>query len=289
MTIQQKRRKNHEGSGSSTSKGKDGLVHDLRVALMTQQLHLAFQPKVSAHTYQTVGAEVLLRWQHPIEGLIPADRWVMLAETHNLMRPLTLWLVDKTIDYIKNAGEAALPLAINVPPSVLNGAFALHVLERITAAGIPPHLLEIEITEAVPIVNKTNLANAARLLQSKGLKIYLDDFGTGYSTMQHLVDVPVDGVKMDKSFVQQAALVPAARLILRSLIELAHEIGLTVICEGVETLEQLDLVKRLGAEIIQGYLTGKPMSEEAFTAILGAPLLPVLPLDGLEHYKAHAS
>ena len=106
--------------------------------------------------------------------------------------------------------------------------------------------------------------------------------------MQHLVDIPVDGVKMDKSFVQQAPLIPAARLILQSLIELVHEIGLTVVCEGVETLEQLTLIKKLGGEVIQGYLTGKPMTPEAFAASIDAPFLP-LPVEMPENYKVHAS
>lgn len=270
-------------------RGSKSLAHDLRVALMTQQLHVAFQPKVCTQSHQTVGAEVLLRWQHPIEGLISAERWVTIAESHNLMRPLTVWLVDTVIYFLKNAGEAALPLAINVPPTILDGALALHILNMISMAGIPAHLLEIEITESAPVSNMTNLANAVRLLKSKGVKVYLDDFGTGYSTMQYLVDVPVDGVKMDKSFVQQAPLVPAARLILRTLIELAQEIGLTVVCEGVETLEQLNLVKRLGGHVIQGYLTGKPMTPEAFAASIDAPSLPLYEESSAEHYKVHVS
>lgn len=269
--------------------GIQSLAHDLRLALMTQQLQVVFQPKVCAQSYQTVGAEALLRWQHPVEGLIPADRWVSIAESHNLMRPLTVWLVDKVICYLKNAGNTALPLSINVSPTILNGTFALHIIKALSCAGVAPHLLEIEITEAAPVTNMTNLANAVRLLQSKGLKVYLDDFGTGYSTMQYLVAVPVDGVKMDKSFVQQAPLIPAARLILKSLIELAREIGVTVVCEGVETLEQFTLVKRLGGEIIQGYLTGKPVTPEAFAlSIDNSSLLP-LPEVTPELYKVHAS
>jgi len=282
MTAQRKRI-------SDSRNNRQSLAHDLRLALMTQQLQVVFQPKVCAHTHQIVGAEVLLRWQHPVEGLIPADRWVSIAESHNLMRPLTVWLVDKVIHYLKSAGEAALPLSINVSPTILDGTFALHIIKALSCSGIPPHLLEIEITEAAPVKNMTNLANAVRLLQSKGLKVYLDDFGTGYSTMQYLVDVPVDGVKMDKSFVQQAPLIPAARLILGSLIELAHEIGVTVVCEGVETLEQLALVKKLGGEIIQGYLTGKPMTPEDFALSIDAPLLPLLPEVTPELYTVHAS
>lgn len=282
MTAQRKRLNDARQASQS-------LAHDLRLALMTQQLHVVFQPKVCAHTHQIVGAEVLLRWQHPVEGLIPADRWVSLAESHNLMRPLTVWLVDKVIHYLKNAGDAALPLSINVSPTILDGTFALHIIKTLSCANIAPHLLEIEITEAAPVTNMTNLANAVRLLQSKGLKVYLDDFGTGYSTMQYLVDVPVDGVKMDKSFVQQAPLIPAARLILGSLIELAHEIGVTVVCEGVETLEQLALVKRLGGEIIQGFLTGKPMSPEEFALSIDAPVFPLFSEATPDLYKVHAS
>lgn len=265
------------------------LAEELRVALMTQQLHIVFQPKICAQTHRTVGAEVLLRWQHPVEGLISADRWVSIAESHNLMRPLTIWLIDSVISHLQSSGDTALPLAINVSPTIMDGKFALHIVKTLNAAKVAPHLLEIEITESAPVPNMTNLANAVRLLQSKGLKVYLDDFGTGYSTMQYLVDVPVDGVKMDKSFVQQAPLVPAARLILRSLIELANEIGVTVICEGVETFDQLSLVKRLGAQVIQGYLTGKPMSAEAYAKHIDDPQILLLPDVAPEVYKVHAS
>ena len=274
---------------NETPASSHNLVHDLRVALMTQQLQMVFQPKVCARTHQTVGAEVLLRWQHPVEGLIAADRWVSLAETHNLMRPLTVWLVNKVIHYLSHAGEGALPLAINVSPTILDGAFALHILKMVSTAGIPPYLLEIEITESAPVTNMTNLANAVRLLQSKGLKVYLDDFGTGYSTMQYLVNVPADGIKIDKSFVQQAPLIPAARLILRSLIELAREIDVTVVCEGVETLEQLTLVKSLGGQIIQGYLTGRPMTPNAFVKSIPVFAMPLYPTGEPDLYKVQAS
>jgi EAL domain-containing protein (putative c-di-GMP-specific phosphodiesterase class I) len=271
------------------AKSTPDLAHDLRVALMTQQLQVVLQPKVCAVTHKTVGAEVLLRWQHPVEGLIAAERWVSIAESHNLMRPLTLWLIDTVISSLQASGESALPLAINVSPTVLDGALALHIANALSKANVAPQLLEIEITESAPVTNMTNLANAVRLLQTKGLKVYLDDFGTGYSTMQYLVDVPVDGVKMDKSFVQQAPLVPAARLILRTLIELAHEIGVTVVCEGVETIEQLTLVKKLGAQVIQGYLTGKPMTPAQFAKRIANLEVPVFPEIKEEEYKVHAS
>ncbi|MBM3468566.1 MAG: EAL domain-containing protein [Alphaproteobacteria bacterium] len=281
--------KTQRKKGAPAVQPHDSLAYDLRLALMTQQLQLVFQPKVCIQTQQIVGAEVLLRWQHPVEGLISADRWVSLAETHNLMRPLTLWLLDKVVQYLENANDSAIPLAINVSPNILDGAFAIHILKTLSAAGIAPHLLEIEITESTPVSNMTNLANALHLLQSRGVKIYLDDFGTGYSTMQYLVDVPADGIKIDKRFVQQAPLLPAARLILRSLIELANEIGVTVVCEGVETIEQLTLVKRLGAQIIQGYISGKPMSSDAFTNMIEAPSVSALPDTQLSLYKVQAS
>jgi len=121
------------------------------------------------------------------------------------------------------------------------------------------------------------------------MKVYLDDFGTGYSTMKYLVDVPVDGVKIDKSFVQQAPLVLSARLVLGTLIDLAREIGITVVCEGVETLEQLEILKDLGAEIIQGYLTGKPMAPEAFDKGFPTLPLPLYPDINDKLYKAQVS
>jgi len=132
---------NNASNGGAHEGNAHGLAFDLRAALMTQQLQMVFQPKVCARIHQTVGAEVLLRWQHPTKGLIPTERWIALAEAHGLMRPLTVWLVDKTLHYLRNAGEGALPLAINVSPTILDGALALHISKMIAASGVAPHLL----------------------------------------------------------------------------------------------------------------------------------------------------
>ena len=256
---------------------EEKLAKELRLALMTNQLSLQFQPKVDVVAGKLLGAEVLLRWNHPTKGLIPADKWVAIAETNGLMRQLTCWLVDQTMEYLQKPEMAGMTLAINVSPTVFDGKMALYVIDALAKAKVAPSQLELEITESATVENLTNLASSVRLLQSRGVVVSLDDFGSGFATMRYLVEVPVKTVKIDKSFIQKAPLLPAAALVLRSLIELAREIGLSVVCEGVETRAQLNKVLNLGCTVIQGYLTGKPTDFVAFLNTKIEPLVRMVP------------
>lgn len=241
------------------------LANDLRLALLAQRFHLVFQPKIDLKTEKVIGAEVLLRWLHPTHGLVPADKWVEIAESHGLMSSLTKWLVTQVIAILKTWQHQDISLSINVSPTCLNGEFAEFVLKTLKENDVSPSLLEIEVTETATVSNLKNVAASARWLRSHGVKISLDDFGAGYATMKYLVEIEVDSVKIDKSFIQQAPQNPAARLVLRSLIDLAKEIDLSIVCEGVETLEQLELVTELGADMVQGFYFSQPMSLSAFT------------------------
>jgi EAL domain-containing protein (putative c-di-GMP-specific phosphodiesterase class I) len=256
---------------------EDLLIDDLRAAVRQMLFTMVYQPKGCAQNRTTLGAEVLLRWNHPLCGLVPADKWVPLAETHNLMEPLTLWLANSVINSLKTANSLAIPLAINVPPNILNVSFANYIVNALKTAKVSAHLLEIEITETSPVDNMKILAKSVDILKNAGLKIYLDDLGTGYSTMQYLVDLPVSGVKIDKSFVQQGLTNGSAYLILKALIMLAREIGLEVVCEGVETEEQLAMVKEFGAQIIQGYLISRPLNAKDFNQWQSTSPFPFLP------------
>jgi EAL domain-containing protein (putative c-di-GMP-specific phosphodiesterase class I) len=233
------------------------LARELRVALLTQQLHLTIQQKFSLKNGQEVGGEVLLRWEHPRYGLIKADQWVKLAEIHGLMTPLSHYLIQKVVKLLSKERQR-LPLAINISPSSLDMNLAHFIVAAIKKEKVDPKQLEIELTESTLPKTYAILIKSIDYLTSHGMKTALDDFGVGYNCMRYLVDLGVNAIKIDKSFVQQAPQATTPRLILKSMIDLAKEIDLEVVCEGIETPEQLFLAKTLGADIGQGFLFGKP-------------------------------
>lgn len=233
------------------------LAHELRLAILTSQLQVAIQPKVNLTTLQIIGGEVLLRWDHAKHGFIPADRWVSIAESHGLMPQLNKWLLGQVIPLLKD-GELVSPLAINISPSSVDIQFLQFVINELSTHKIDPKLLEIEITESASIDNLHTLAHCIRYFRKYGVTISLDDFGSGHASMQYLVELEVDKIKIDKSFIHKANNNMNANLILKKLIDLGKEINLKVLCEGIETAEQCNLVKSLGADEGQGFYFGKP-------------------------------
>lgn len=242
------------------------LAHELRLAILTSQLQIAVQPKVNLATLETIGGEVLLRWHHPKHGFIPADRWVTIAESHELMPQLNRWILGQVISLLKRKPQIG-PLAINVSPSSVDIHFLQFVLSELANNKVDPRLLEIEITESTTVPNLNTLAHCIRQFRKYGIIVSLDDFGSGYSSMQYLVELEVDKIKIDRSFIQKAKGSSNANLILKKLIDLGKEIDLRILCEGIETEEQLNLVKSLGADEAQGFYFGKPeLVEESLTA-----------------------
>lgn len=238
---------------------KDCLATDLRAALDQDTLQLLFQPKVDVFTEIATGAEVFLHWIHPTEGVIPAEKWLEVAAEANLLRDITYWTLKATIKKLEATPDSQLVLSVNIPPSVLDDAFLRTLRRMLKNLRINPSRLELEITEQEAIVDLKQVARVIDDVHDLGVQVSLDDFGAGFSTMQYLVHLSVDTVKIDQSFVQQAPNLASARLVLGALIDLAKEIGVKVVCEGVETQEQLSLVTKMGANQVQGYLFGRPM------------------------------
>ncbi len=234
------------------------LAQELRVALLTRQIHLAIQPKFSLKTGTLVGGEVLLRWDHPKHGMMSANQWINLAESHKLMPQLSRHLVEQVIKLIKGRPEQIFPLAINISPSCLDPELADFIINQLKSAQVSPTQIEIEVTESALPKDHQLLVNALWALRQAGIKISLDDFGVGYNCMRYLVDLEVDAIKIDKSFIQNTPHSKVAHLTLKSMIDLAKTIDLEVVCEGIETQEQLFLAKTLGADVGQGYLLGRP-------------------------------
>lgn len=233
------------------------LAYDLQHAISNNQLILTRQSKICLKTFATTGYEILLRWVHPELNIIPADQWSQIAEKHGLITKLTQWLLEEVIKIQKATNiSSALPYAINISPTSLTQNFALDIVKKIHHHSVCPSLIEVEITEATEFTNLTNLNTAIGILRQAGIKVSLDDFGNGYASLRTLAELEVDEIKIDKSIVQSTT--KSAKCILSSLMGLAVQMNLSVVFEGIETQQHLNLAKELGAHKAQGYLFSKP-------------------------------
>jgi EAL domain-containing protein (putative c-di-GMP-specific phosphodiesterase class I) len=230
-------------------------AEDLRIAILTNQLFVMMQPKVYFKNFQCIGYEVLLRWHHPTHGLIRADQWIQVAEERGLISQLTYWLIEQVASHWASL-PFMLPVAINVSPSSLSIPFATQVLAILRRYQVPTHLVTIELTEGRRVEDYTTVARSLNVLRNQGIRISLDDFGTGYNSMKTLLELQVDEVKIDQSFIRSKN--PASLFVLSSLAKLAKDLGLTIVCEGIETQDHLNRARKIGADVGQGYLFSKP-------------------------------
>ncbi|MDQ6671641.1 MAG: EAL domain-containing protein [Chloroflexota bacterium] len=237
------------------------LVTDLRAALEDAQLLLHFQPLVDLASRETVGVEALVRWEHPRRGLVPPDQFIGIAEQNGLIRPLSQWVLNASLA----AATTWQARGLRVPVSVNLSAWDLHDLDLpAQVAGLlqthrlTPDALRIEITESSLMIDPDRACGILEALRRLGVRCSVDDFGTGYSSLSYLKRLPVDSLKIDQSFVQAMLLDGGDRAIVRSTIELAHNLGLQVVAEGVEDELTARLLAELGCDRAQGYLFGLP-------------------------------
>lgn len=261
MTAQVERRKQVEA--------------DLRQALVGGEFDLHYQPQVDLVCGQIVGAEALLRWHHPRRGLLPPGEFLDVAESSGLLGPIGHWVLEKACEHACERHRRGLPVistAINVSPAECRGEDLAENVERIAAAlGCDLDWLELEVTEEMfhPPGPTTSLCSLVRL-RKQGVKVSIDDFGTGYSSLARLHSLPVDRVKIDRSFVAGLGVDRDSELIVRAMITLAHNLGLDVVGEGVETRAQLDFLRIEGCDRAQGFGLGQPQPIGAFVSCLGA-------------------
>ena len=241
---------------------KLAVVMALREALASGAIGVAFQPKVETASGRVNGVEALARWTHPALGAIRPDEFIPLAEAAGLMASLTDSLLRQSLTACKGWQRRVhrVGVAVNVSAStVLDPSFVTEVAAVLTAVGISPELLTLELTEDV-LVNDAALA-VVRMqeLRSLGVKLSVDDFGTGYSSLTYLKGLPVDEVKIDKGFVEGLSSEPADRAVVRAVVDMAHTLGLRVVAEGVEQEAQIEILHALGVDEVQGYLHARPM------------------------------
>lgn len=268
------------------------LAEFLAKAIDHDQLRLFIQPLSSISSGQVVGGEVLLRM--PADkalynselgsnfnfSTIPITQWIQTALKQGLINPLSEWLFRKVLKLLQERNQSAhlhIPLSVNMPPDMIDKNF-LNFMEKCFSkySSVDPRQISIEITEFPQAKNLQILNQNIQEIRAMGMKVILDDFGSGYATMTYLVELMVDAVKIDQSFVQKAPQSPSARAVLKSLIDLAREIDLEVICEGVETLEQLMIVQQMHCDIIQGFLIGEPQPLDKFLSGIEKKQPPIL-------------
>ena len=242
------------------------LEADLRRAVEREELCLYYQPQVSAESGCISGFEALIRWQHPERGLVPPNDFIPLAEDTRLILPIGSWVVAEACRQLaawRDDGYFSVRVAVNLAAEQLadEGLIAL-VHEALARHELEPGQLEVEITERTAIADAAATGRVIGKLKDLGVRVTLDDFGTGYSSTLLLAQYPFDTLKIDRSFVMRIFDGPKERALTAAIVALAHAVGMTVVAEGVETHEQLTLLRELGADEIQGFFFAQPLPVE---------------------------
>ncbi|MEK6599385.1 MAG: EAL domain-containing protein, partial [Deltaproteobacteria bacterium] len=248
------------------------LMGELRSAIGQNQLFLVYQPKIDLKTGRTLGVEALVRWQHPTKGVIPPDQFIFLAEHSGLIKQLTFWVLGEALRQTRSWSQAGLEVsvAVNLSTKNLQTPLLLDQIKGLLSTwGVPPSRLRLEITESLIMADPKRTIEILTQLTLLGICFSIDDFGTGYSSLRYLQTLPVDEIKIDKSFVLNMMTDESSMKIVRSTIELAHSFGLKVVAEGVESREILDKLTALGCDAAQGYFISKPITHEELVCWMG--------------------
>ncbi|HVL90022.1 MAG TPA: EAL domain-containing protein [Actinomycetota bacterium] len=241
------------------------LMGALRGAESRGQMHLVFQPMVDTVTSRPVRVEALLRWRHPELGEVPPDLFIPLAEDFGLIRRLTTWVLGEAVrEHKRWASEGIfLPVAVNISAISLTDPELTATIEQLLRReGVPPEAIELEITETAAMAQPEEALRTLTHLSSRGIRIAIDDFGTGHSSLSYLSRLPIDTVKIDRSFIAALDGDDDAGILVRSTIELAHKLRRSVVAEGVEDETTHRILQAAGCDCIQGFLVGTPMTSD---------------------------
>jgi diguanylate cyclase (GGDEF)-like protein len=240
---------------------------ELRAALEQNKLQLYFQPKIDMASGNICSAEALLRWIHLERGFIPPDEFIPIAEQSGLIEPLTRWVLNKALEQCTLWHGLGYPISVAVnlsARSLHNSNITQDVDQALANWNFPAHHLVLELTESAVMADPSQAMEILTLLNNKGVLLSVDDFGTGYSSLAYLKKLPVDEIKIDKSFVMDMIVDSNDSAIVRSIIDLAHNMSLKVVAEGVESQEIMQHLTSLGCDIAQGYFFSRPLPPEEF-------------------------
>jgi diguanylate cyclase (GGDEF)-like protein len=276
MTLAKSRSRNryqfYIASVDSEMRRRRELEKDLREALALNQLHLVYQPQIDYRDHNVVGVEALLRWQHPTHGFVPPDLFIPLAEQNGTIIPIGEWILDQACRQLRewhDLGFTELRMAVNLSTVQLHHTELPRVVNNLMQVyRLPLRSLELEVTETGLMEDINTAAQHLLSLRRSGALIAIDDFGTGYSSLSYLKSLPLDKIKIDKSFVQDLLEDEDDATIVRAIIQLGKSLGMQVIAEGVETVEQEAYIIAQGCNEGQGYLYSKPLPARELTTYL---------------------
>ncbi len=247
------------------------LLGALRRALDSNEIELHYQPKISTATGELVGAEALARWRHPTRGLLGPAIFIPVLEGTNLIHRFTAYVLARALAQARtwHLTGNPVPVAVNVSTRcLLDPTFPDTVAEALATAGVPGELLCIEITENTVMADPEQAIDVLRRIRAMNVKTAIDDFGTGYSSMAYLKILPIDELKLDRSFVRDMATDHNNHVLVESLVELGHNLGMEVVAEGVEDSPTLTALRQIGCDVVQGYHLAHPLAPVDFAAFL---------------------
>ncbi len=249
----------------ATVRERLNLENQLRAALAHGEIQVHYQPEFEVGSHHLVRFEALARWTHLTLGTIPPSKFIPIAEESGLIIPLGAYIMEMAcVEAAAWQSVSAHPVQVAVNVSSIQFArdtFVDEVAQVLRRTGLDPHLLQIELTESVMLNGASRAAETMNRLHALGVSLAIDDFGTGYSCLGYLSKLPFDALKIDRSFVNEIGSRPEIKAMVHSLVTLAHNLGMRVIVEGIETITQLDLVTELGSNEVQGFLLGRPTAD----------------------------
>lgn len=243
------------------------MLGELRRGLDRGELFLEYQPKVSLSTGEVTGVEALVRWQHPVRGLVNPDEFIPFAELTGIIGALTQYVLNLALSQVRAWADAGIciPVAVNISArNLLDDKLVAQIVDLLEHHKLAPNMLVLEVTESAIMLDSYAARTILTQLHALGIHIAIDDFGVGYTSLAQLKDLPISELKIDKSFVMAMQSDPANELIVRSVVDLGHNLGMSVIAEGVETAELLDALGVYHCDMAQGFHLCRPVSAEAF-------------------------
>ena len=254
------------------------MLSDLGDAIESDQLFLEFQPKIEMKSNRVTGVEALVRWQHPVHGLVPPDKFIGPAEQTGLIKPLTQWVINAALrqSHLLRKAGFMVPIAVNISArNLVDPDLSRDIKNLLATWNIDGGDLEFEITETAMMNDFAMALNTLKDLMSLGSAISIDDFGTGYSSLRYIKKMPISTIKIDQSFTGDITKNKDAATIVRSIIGLANHLGHTVVAEGVEDRAMWDFLVEEGCDEAQGYYISRPMTGDALQGFLaGQPWTP---------------
>ncbi|MBR0845979.1 EAL domain-containing protein [Bradyrhizobium liaoningense] len=257
-----------EASDDRVSRDRKALQSDLEGAIAGNELFLVFQPFLDLGSNRITGFEALLRWQHPQRGLVPPSEFIPIAEETGLIHEIGEWVIRRACATISDWPDD-VRVAVNFSAAQFHNTTVLQtIVQALSDAKIAPHRLEIEITESMLLSKYGSAVTILNALLQLGVTVALDDFGTGFSSLTYLRKLPFSRIKIDQSFIRDMLVQPDCAAIVKSVISLARDLNIGVVAEGVETADQLEYLRQIGCDEVQGYLISRPVSADGVLALL---------------------